>query len=195
MKRDEAKVKAKLRPRLGVATTKPMSRFWEQLRGLWSGGEARPEVGEGARIGAAGERAAEAHLRANGLRVFMRNWRNPKDEREELDLVALDGDVLVFIEVKTRAAGARVNGYHAVNKRKKAVLLRACRAYLARLRPVARHYRFDIVEVAHAVEPARRAATAAMRVDGRVGSVREGMEVWHYRDVPLFHERANHRHG
>jgi len=172
-----------------------MSRFWAFLRGLWSGVEARPEGGEGARIGAAGERAAEAHLRANGLRVLVRNWRNPKDEREELDLVALDGDVLIFIEVKTRAAGARVSGYHAVNKRKKAVLLRACRAYLARLRPAARHYRFDIIEVAHAVGPARLAATEAMRINPQVSSVRDGMEVWHYRDVPLFHERANHRHG
>ncbi len=149
----------------------------------------------GARIGAAGEGAAEAHLKANGLRVLARNWRNPKDEREELDLVAVDGEVLVFVEVKTRAAGARVSGYHAVNKRKKAVLLRACGAYLGRLRPAARHYRFDIVEVAHAADPARRAATEAMQMDPRVCSVREGMEVWHYRDVPLFPNRANHRHG
>lgn len=175
-----------------------MSRIWALLRSLWPGSVAPSEGGEeggvGARIGAAGERAAEAHLRANGLRVLARNWRNPKDAREELDLVAQDGDVLVFVEVKTRAAGARVSGYHAVNKRKKAVLLRACRAYLARLRPPARHYRFDIIEVAHAVDPARRAATEAMRIDARVCSVRDGMEVWHYRDVPLFRDRANHRH-
>lgn len=171
-----------------------MSRIWAFLRGLWPGGDKSSAGGDGARIGAAGERAAAEHLRANGLRVLASNWRNPKDAREEIDLVARDGDVLVFVEVKTRAAGARVSGYHAVNKRKKAVLLRACRAYLGRLRPAARHYRFDIVEVAHAVDTHRQAATEAMRIDPRVSSVRGGMEVWHYRDVPLFRERANHRH-
>lgn len=171
-----------------------MSRIWALLRGLWPGGVESSAGGVGARIGAAGEAAAVAHLQANGLRVLARNWRNPKDAREEIDLVARDGDVLVFVEVKTRAAGARVSGYHAVNKRKKAVLLRACRAYLGRLRPAARHYRFDVVEVAHAVDTQRLAATQAMRIDPRVSSLRDGMEVWHYRDVPLFRERANHRH-
>ncbi len=148
-----------------------------------------------ARFGADGERAAEAHLRAAGLRVLARNWRNPDDQREELDLVCLDGEVLVFVEVKARAAGARVSGYHAVDKRKKSVLLRACRAYLKRLRPPARHVRFDVVEVAHGADATADAAMAAMRLDPRVASLREGRQVWHYRDVPLFPERANHRHG
>ncbi|MBC8009154.1 MAG: YraN family protein [Burkholderiales bacterium] len=156
-----------------------------------------------ARAGADGERAAEVHLRAAGLRVVARNWRNPDDQREELDLVCIDpaprgsggGDVLVFVEVKARVAGSRVGGYQAVDKRKKAVLLRVCRAYLARLRPPARHFRFDIVEVAHGADPAADAAMAAMRLDPRVAAIRDGRQVWHHRDVSLFPERANHRHG
>lgn len=171
-----------------------MSSIWGRLRRWWADRGEPAGSPVGARIGASGERAAEAHLRANGLKVLARNWRNPKDAREEIDLVAMDGDVLVFVEVKTRVAGARVSGYHAVNRRKRAVLLRACRAYLARLRPPARHYRFDVVEVAHTVDAQRQAATAAMRVDPSVASTRDGMEVWHYRDVPLFPESANHRH-
>lgn len=155
-----------------------------------------------ARAGADGERAAEAHLRAAGLRVVTRNWRNPDDQREELDLVCIepaprasaDGDVLVFVEVKARVVGSRVGGYQAVDKHKKAVLLRVCRAYLARLRPPARHYRFDIVEVAHGADPAADAAMAAMRLDPRLASIRGGRQVWHHRDVPLFPVRSNHRH-
>lgn len=153
-------------------------------------------------LGVAGERAAEAHLRANGLRVLARNWRNPADEREEIDLVCEEragpGDaapVLVFVEVKARVAGARVGGYHSVDKRKKAALRRACEAYLRRLRPPPAHVRFDIVEVVHGVDAERAVALEAMRLDPRIASVRDGRQVWHYRDAPLFAERSSHRHG
>lgn len=176
----------------------------EQLRKFWQR-VLRREPSGSAGLGAAGERAAEAHLRANGLRVLARNWRNPDDGREELDLVCEDppprggpaGEtpVLVFVEVKARVAGARVAGYLAVNKRKKTVLLRACRAYLSRLRPAPRHVRFDIVEVVHGSDAARDAAMEAMRLDPRLASMRDGRQVWHYRDVPLFPERSAHRHG
>lgn len=166
-----------------------------------SGRKAAGPVTANARAGEAGERAAEAHLKANGLRVLVRNWRNPADEREELDLVCEEpagpgggGKVLVFVEVKARVAGARVGGYQAVDRRKKSVLLRACRAYLGSLRPAPAAYRFDIVEIVHAGDARRREAMGAMRLDPRVASVRDGREVWHYRDVPLFPGRSNHRH-
>lgn len=153
-------------------------------------------------LGVAGERAAEAHLRAQGWRVLVRNWRNPADAREEIDLVCEEpagpGDAaptLVFVEVKARAAGARVGGYQAVDKRKKAVLLRACRAYLARVRPAPRHVRFDIVEVAHGADAVLRAEVAAMRLSPGVFSERAGRLVWHHRAVPLFPDRSSHRHG
>ena len=50
--------------------------------------------------GAEGERLAAAFLRGRlGFAVVARNWRNPRDQREEIDLVCRDGDVLVFVEV------------------------------------------------------------------------------------------------
>ena len=79
--------------------------------------------------------------------MVARNWRNPRDQREEIDLVAWDGDVLVFVEVKTRAEGALVPGYFAVDRRKKKVLRRSIRAYLQLLRLCPRTFRFDIAEV------------------------------------------------
>jgi hypothetical protein len=62
------------------------------------------------------------------------------------------------------------------------------------LRPPARHYRFDIVEVAHGAAEDSRRGVKAMSLDLALVSERGGMLVWHYRDVPLFRDRANHRH-
>jgi putative endonuclease len=184
-----------------------MLALWAKLRKYWKAAvpsRMRPiarGTNRNSELGIEGERAAETHLRSNGLRVLARNWRNPADEREEIDLVCEQppgpGDgaaILVFVEVKARAAGARVAGYHAVNKRKKAVLLRACRAYLARLRPPPRHVRFDIVEVTHGANEAGISAMEAMNLDRGVASIRGGRQVWHYRDVPLFPDRTSHNH-
>lgn len=120
--------------------------------------------------GAAGERLAAEHLqRVCGYTIVARNWRNPRDRREELDLVVRDGEVLVFVEVKARAAGALVPGYYAVDVRKKRVLQRAARAYLTRLARRPRTVRFDVVEI---VLPAAG------------GQARP--EVLHFENVPLF---------
>ena len=69
--------------------------------------------------------------------------------RDELDLVARDGDVLVFVEVRTRKKGSLVTGYHSVNREKKKALLRICRGYLASLRKPPMTFRFDIVDIEH----------------------------------------------
>jgi putative endonuclease len=110
-------------------------------------------------------KAARFLRRKSGFKLVARNWRNPRDRREEIDLIARDGAVLVFVEVKARAAGARVPGYYAVDWRKRRALRRACRAYLALLRPKPRTFRLDIVEVELAPgEPVIR----------------------HFRNIPLF---------
>lgn len=99
--------------------------------------------------GARGEAAAADFLhRTRSFDIIARNWRNPRDRREEIDLVARDGDALVFVEVKTRAVGALVSGFNAVNSRKKAVLRRAATAYLRGLAEPPVTFRLDIVEVA-----------------------------------------------
>lgn len=101
-------------------------------------------------VGDAGERAAETFLTKAGYLVQARNWRAGRDE---LDLVALgprepDGSrPLVFIEVKTRSDRDLRGGYHAVDRRKRAALGRAVRAYLRAIRQPAVAWRFDIVEV------------------------------------------------
>lgn len=95
--------------------------------------------------GEAGEREAEKFLkRQKGFRMIQRNWR---DGQEEIDLIALDGEILVFVEVKTRRAGALVPGYYSVNNRKKRALRRASRAYFKTLRKPPHTFRLDVVEV------------------------------------------------
>ena len=101
--------------------------------------------------GEEGERIAADFLRRKGYAVIARNWRSPRDRRDEIDLVCRHEEVLVFVEVKTRTARALVPGYFAaVTQRKKAAVRRACDDYLKAIpkdsRP--RTFRYDVVEVA-----------------------------------------------
>ena len=59
------------------------------------------------RLGSAGERLAAEHLERRGFEIVERNYRT---RWGELDLIAFDGRVLVFCEVKTRRAGSRRGG-------------------------------------------------------------------------------------
>ncbi len=138
-----------------------MLREWlQELLGRWG----RADASATDAVGGMGERAAAAYLREKkGMVVVRKNWRHGRDE---LDLVCRDGEALVFVEVKTRAAHSQVAGYHAVNRRKKKALLRACRAYVAQLAEKPLTVRFDIVEVEH--------------VDGARTALR------HFENVPLF---------
>ncbi len=103
----------------------------------WHG---RPEP---THLGAFGERQAEAYYRRLGGRCLALNWRHGRDE---LDLVVLEGEVLVFVEVKTRTAEVGGEGYWAVNRRKKTALRRAAAAWIRQIGGKC-HTRFDVVEV------------------------------------------------
>lgn len=119
------------------------------LNDVWQRLAPRPAAPPAAEAGARGEKAAADFLvKRQGFAIVARNWRSPRDERDEIDLVARDGDVLVFVEVKARSVDALVPGYHAIDERKKRVLRRAVHAYLAALRDPPRTFRFDVVEVA-----------------------------------------------
>jgi putative endonuclease len=167
----EARVNPELPARPGIRNEKcaanaaDMLAWWRQLFG---------QVGTGTQ----GERLAADFLRREkGMAIVARNWRSPRDRRDELDLVCRDGEVLVFVEVKTRAAAALVQGYDAIDERKRRVVRRAAEAYLGGLRPAdrPRTLRFDAVEVAMPPAGDRRAP-----------------EVRHFENAPLFakHFRA-----
>ncbi|MDI1318942.1 MAG: YraN family protein [bacterium] len=137
------------------------------LQDVWDKLAHRAAPTANAEAGARGEQAAADYLRArHGFAIVTRNWRSPRDQRDEIDLVCRDGDVLVFVEVKARAEGALVSGFEAVNARKKRALRRAVHAYLGALTPPPRTFRFDVAEV-----------TLSERLP---------VQVMHYENAPLF---------
>lgn len=134
---------------------------------LFSKGPKRlPADSTRAERGRYGEDLADRFCRKElGYRILTRNWRSKKDE---LDLICMDREVLVFIEVRARSKDALVSGYASVNTHKKKVLQRACKSYLKQLQNPPKHFRFDIIDVSLS--------------EGELGEVR------HYPNVPLFHK-------
>lgn len=93
-------------------------------------------------IGLAGEIKAARHLKKLGFRILQKNYRTPHGE---IDLIAMDGDTLVFVEVKNRPAGKMGDGISAVDGQKRKHLRYAAKCYLA-AHPAAAA-RFDCVEI------------------------------------------------
>lgn len=95
--------------------------------------------------GLAGEVAAAALLRRAGLRVVATRWRCALGE---IDVVAEEGGVLVFVEVKSRGRTGRYGGpADAVTHRKRRHLARAALSYLTAHDLLDRPCRFDVIEV------------------------------------------------
>jgi putative endonuclease len=96
-------------------------------------------------LGRSGEDAAEERLRTNGYRILDRRFRCSAGE---IDIIALDGDTLVFVEVKTRRRGNRhIAPSDAVDWRKRARMVRAARFFLGRHPACDRPCRFDVIEL------------------------------------------------
>ncbi|MFN3684854.1 MAG: YraN family protein [Fimbriimonadaceae bacterium] len=102
-----------------------------------------PRPSERRAVGARGEALAAEHLRALGYTIVTRNFRS---RRGEIDLVALDGDLLVFVEVKLRASTAH-RPEEAVDGVKTRRLLAAAEDYLAQIGEPNRRTRFDLVAI------------------------------------------------
>ena len=79
-------------------------------------------------VGRFGEELAAARLTESGLTVLARNWRCADGE---IDIIAADGEVLVFVEVKTRSSLAYGDPAEAVSAAKAARLRRLAVRYLA----------------------------------------------------------------
>jgi putative endonuclease len=94
--------------------------------------------------GRRGEDRAVALLERRGYRVVERNFRC---KLGELDVIALDGDVLVFVEVRTRADGTRGSALETVTPAKQRQVARVAELYLAARRPRVRACRFDVVGI------------------------------------------------
>jgi putative endonuclease len=101
------------------------------------------------RLGRRAEDLVAARLAGSGWRLLARNARLPSGE---LDIVAMDGSTLVFVEVKAGREGARLGPElpaHAVGRRKQLKLRRLAREWIAERRGPSgvAGYRFDVVGV------------------------------------------------
>ena len=95
-------------------------------------------------LGVAGEDAAARHLEAQGFSIVARNHRT---RRGEVDLIAERGELLVFVEVRTRSSAAFGAPEETVDARKQARVVAAARDFLARRSGPEMAIRFDVIAV------------------------------------------------
>ncbi len=94
--------------------------------------------------GKAGEAEAEQFLRREGYRILQRNYFY---DRGEIDLIAEDGPVLVFVEVKARSSGSYGTAEESITPEKEGFLKRTAEGYLLEHNIDQRQCRFDLVAV------------------------------------------------
>lgn len=95
------------------------------------------------KAGALGEVIASRRLRDDGYDILSANYHT---RFGEIDLIASDGEYLVFVEVKTRRAGSLVRPCEAVDSSKQSKIIRTAALYLSS-HPTALQPRFDVIEV------------------------------------------------
>ena len=109
-----------------------------------------------------GEELAKRYLQQQGYVIIDSDW---KSGHRDIDIVAMDGDEVVLVEVKTRSNDHFSEPLDAVNYRKMMNLRRAFNHYIKYHR-VSNSVRFDII--------------------GIIGSPEEGTpRIEHYKDVPV----------
>ena len=95
-------------------------------------------------LGRRGEDLALKRIKRMGYRCLVRNYRCPLGE---VDLVARDGDTLVFIEIKTRRGTSLGYAKEAVDRRKRRQLSKVALAYMKEHGCLDAKSRFDVVAV------------------------------------------------
>lgn len=95
--------------------------------------------------GAAVEQFVAEHLQSTGYQILDRNWQV---RGGEIDIVALDGDVVAFVEVRARRAGGPISAEDSVGSAKLSRLVKSAQRYLqAYPEHSDRFWRIDLVAV------------------------------------------------
>lgn len=95
-------------------------------------------------LGQEGERLAEQYLKRKGYKLVERNYRCVAGE---VDLIALDRRVIVFVEVKTRTDHQFGTPLEAVESRKQRKMIQAAQFFLTEKRLHDREARFDVIGI------------------------------------------------
>ena len=101
-------------------------------------------MAEAQSTGAKGEAIACAYLEQRGYRLIQKNYRF---HRYEIDLIMMDGDRLVFVEVKSHRNRGFGLGREAVNAEKQRRISLAAAAYLQQHGCQDQRTRFDVIEI------------------------------------------------
>lgn len=94
--------------------------------------------------GIRGENAAALYMEKSGFVILERNYRRTACE---VDIISMEGDVLVFTEVKARSGHRYGYGREAVNRRKQQRIIRGALNYIAENALEDKCGRFDVAEV------------------------------------------------
>ena len=96
------------------------------------------------RLGALGEEVASRRLQELGYTILERNYRCPAGE---IDIVAEEGEVLAFVEVRAKSQGGALRPIESVDFTKRRRLVALAQLYLAKEKVLDRPCRFDVAEV------------------------------------------------
>lgn len=106
------------------------------------------------KLGDLGEQLAAEHLVETGYRLVLANFTVPIGRNNnqalvtgEIDLIAIDKDVLCFVEVKTRSSDEFTGPLSAVDLRKQRQITRTARVYRRIFDVWTVNYRYDVVTV------------------------------------------------
>lgn len=94
-------------------------------------------------LGSEGEEVAVRFLKKKGYDIIARNYKTPIGE---IDIIARDGDTIVFVEVKTRTNDIFGYPFEAVNQNKRRKLKNLALLYLKKQRKEF-HVRFDVISI------------------------------------------------
>lgn len=94
--------------------------------------------------GRQGEDIAAAYLLENDCRIVERNWACPTGE---LDIIAQDGDVLIFVEVRTRRGDRFGTAEESITPTKQARLIELAQTYLQNLPSPHPAWRIDVIAI------------------------------------------------
>jgi len=98
-------------------------------------------------LGQLGEKIASNFLEKNGYQIIEKNYRARR--WGEIDLIAIDGDTLAFVEVKTRIGDQMLEPFEAVDNHKLRTLKKSAYQFLSRnhQKRLPEAYRIDVVSV------------------------------------------------
>ncbi len=95
-------------------------------------------------LGKTGEQTAAQFLKKNGCKILEKNFRN---RIGEIDIIAAEGDVILFVEVKTREKGGRVTPKEAVTPTKQKTLSKVAESWLKTKNRQGSKARFDVIAI------------------------------------------------